>query len=126
MRILPLILICFVTIVCTKKINAQKATNNYIVLVVEGVNNPDQAKTIDQYIRTQTGVITSRMDYRTKSYFGVYKVSSGITLDDYKAWISGLGFTVKCGRTEKHGNGNIQLLKPKDCTESSNKPNESN
>jgi len=87
----------------------------YVMIIVEGVNSSQNAHNIDSFIRTQSGVSISRMDYRTKLYFGIYDSSSRITLDDYKGWFTDLGYKVKCSNTGIIGQDRITRLKASDC-----------
>ena len=111
-------IIVFLSIIFMNTILTQAQSppsRKYVTIIVEGVNGIEDAKTIDDFLRSQPGVSLSRMDFRTKKYFGVYRTSSGITLDNYKSWITNLGFTVKCGRTGTHGIGNTSLIKREEC-----------
>jgi len=92
-------------------------TNNYVKIIIKGVDTSQDAQNIDSFIRLQSGIIMSRMDYRTNIYFGLYNNSSGISINDYKNWITSLGFEMKCFYTDVHGDKHVVQLKESDCTE---------
>lgn len=109
-----LVVIIFLLLV-QHKLKAQNTPKQYVKVVVKGVNSPQSARLLNTYIETQAGVLTSRMDYRTNIYFGVFETSSGLNISDFKQWISDKGFEPKCGFVENLNQGKIKSLKISDC-----------
>ena len=50
---------------------AQLSSRKYIRLVYSGVNTNEASLEIDTYLRSQSGILTSRMDRNTGIYLGV-------------------------------------------------------
>ena len=116
-KLLVVILIGLSFLTNATDLQAQNNTGKeYVTIIVEGVKTPADERTIDLFIRSENGVLTSRMDYRTKKYFGVYETSSGVTIDDFKTWIINLGFTVKCSRSGIHGIGKTTQINLSECS----------
>lgn len=88
---------------------AQNEGLSYVKIIVEGVNTSEESLTIDDFIRSQEGVKTSRMDKQTSLYFGIYYNDSGLTLADFESWIESLGFEVECSL--QGGFGNSEVIK---------------
>jgi hypothetical protein len=96
-------------------LSQSNAERKYVKIIVEGVNSNKEADFIDRIIRLKPGVITSRMDDRTNLYYGIYKTSSGLSLNHFKQWILDVGFTIKCAVEGDHGNGKSIQLSELDC-----------
>ena len=88
--------------------------SKYVSIIIGGVNTIEDEENIDFFIRDQTGVTMSRMDRHRNMYFGIFN-SNTITLNDYEAWIIGLGYTVKCSKIRNYGNQQVILLNESDC-----------
>ena len=82
-----------------------RSDNRYVKIIVKDVLTSSDGSVIDTYIRLQTGVIMSRMDYRTSLYFCIYNVSSGISVHLIKMMIFNLGFSPLCSVSGNYGNG---------------------
>lgn len=107
----------FTFFIC-QNVYSQSDVKRYIRIVVSDVTTPIDQKQVDDLIRSKTGVITSRMDRRTKCYFAVYQENAGISPYDFKNWISDLGFTPSCHVSGIHGNGDpIKPLSLESCNE---------
>lgn len=98
------------TFVLCQNVYSQSDAKRYIRIIVSDVNTSIDQKQVDDLMRSKPGVITSRMDRRTKCYFAVYQENAGISPYDFKSWISDLGFTPSCHVSGIHGNGD--LIKP--------------
>ena len=99
---------------------AQSTSRTYVRVVVQDANTLEAATQIDQFIRTQNGVITSRMDRRTGLYFGIFETNSGISSQDFLNWIQSLGFTTTCYVNGTHGIGEpVKKIKREDCIQNS-------
>jgi len=83
--------------------HAQSNARKYIRLVVSDVNTREASLEIDTYLRSQSGIITSRMDRSTGVYLGIYREDSGINANQIIHWIDGLGYTPKCFVEGVHG-----------------------
>ena len=90
----------------TAQISEEKS---YVSIIVEGPISIQNAKNIGDFIRVQPGVITSRMDPNRKMYFGIFDNSSGLTIQDFKTWITNSGLTVKCGHQRIYGAEKVVL-----------------
>jgi len=77
----------------------------YVRIIVSDANSLVAAQEIDQFIRSQAGVYTSRMDRRTAIYFGIYDASAGLNSSSFSQWIDDLGYTPKCIVEGPHGDG---------------------
>jgi hypothetical protein len=61
------------------------------------------------------------MDFNRKMYFGIFDSAEGLTINDFKSWIIGLGFTVKCSILKEYGKEQVELLNQSDCENLSKK-----
>ena len=106
MKLNLVILFAGILLISSHSIKAQNTgERKYVKIIVNGVHSSLDAREIDLFIRTQAGIITSRMDVRTNVYFGVYLTSSGLKTDDFKTWLTDLGYSVKCSVEDIHGKG---------------------
>ena len=91
----------------------------YVKIIVSDVKTSEDALNVDLYLRSKTGVLTSRMDRHTSVYLCIYSESSGITIGMIRSWISELGFTSNCYVNGIHGNGeSLKIINRSSCQSS--------
>jgi len=92
-----------------------QSSRNYYKVYVPSARSSEKALSIDQFMRNQSGILTSRMDKQTGIYLCIYNPSI-INLDQIETWLISLGFTPECVVTGIHGNGEIiKTLRRSDC-----------
>lgn len=69
---------------------------HFVQFRVKAISNAETAKLIDQKIGSKSGIIESRADHVTSTYFCLLTADSGYTEDDFKAWFAKLGFEIAC------------------------------
>ncbi|NRA13287.1 MAG: hypothetical protein HRT57_15175 [Crocinitomicaceae bacterium] len=100
--------------------HAQSNSRKYIRLIVLDANTREASLEIDTYLRSQDGILTSRMDRNTGVYLGVYLEDSEIDAHQIIDWIEGLGYTSKCFVEGAHGTGEtIKRIDIESCNGSS-------
>jgi len=116
--IMYLKLLLLLTLFChvlNEPVKAQSTpTKSYVKIIVEGVSDHVDEQTIDQFIRSKSGVEMSRMDYHRQLYFAIYDPSI-LNGADFMSWITGLGFVVKCHVQGPYDSANLLPLKAEDC-----------
>ncbi|MFT7155423.1 MAG: hypothetical protein ACI8Q1_000424 [Parvicella sp.] len=75
----------------------------FIQFVFTNLETREQAVTIDQFIRQQTGVYISRADINSKKYLIIFESDSNIDLALLTNWMDSLGFSFKCPLEGTHG-----------------------
>lgn len=93
-------LLMTLTNICSAQTNRK-----YVRVVVLDAYSLEATQQIDLYIRTKTGVLTSRMDRQTGLYLGIFETNNGLTSEDFITWIEELGFTTRCMVDGNHGMG---------------------
>ncbi|MBK6953498.1 MAG: hypothetical protein IPO32_15705 [Crocinitomicaceae bacterium] len=63
---------------------------------VLAIADAETAKLIDQKIGSKAGIIESRADHITSTYFCLLTADSGYTEEDFKTWFAKLGFEITC------------------------------
>ena len=88
------------------KLNAQNTNINPIKFVqfyVVGISSLNESRTIDNYIKAQSGVKMSRTDHRSRIFFCIFDNNTNINEITFINWLGGLGFQISCYREGKHG-----------------------
>lgn len=91
---------------------------HFVQFRVLAISDAETARTIDEKIGSKSGIIESRADHVTSTYFCLLTAESGYTEDDFKGWFAKLGFEIAC---YSEGVQNIDvIISPhilKNCTE---------
>jgi hypothetical protein len=91
---------------------------HFVQFRVLAIPDSETARAIDEKIGSKSGIIESRADHVTSTYFCLLTADSGYTEDDFKAWFAKLGFEIAC---YSEGVQNIDvMISPhilKNCTE---------
>jgi hypothetical protein len=88
--------ILFLSLLLVASTSFGQSSRAYVKIIIEDVTSVNDAATIDSFMRSQSGVITSRMDRHTSIYLGIYEISSLISIDDFVLWIEALGYSLTC------------------------------
>lgn len=75
----------------------------FVQFLIMGMESWEDAKKIDEYIGKQEGILTSRADYNTQRYFGIFLANSGIDENTFKRWMKTNGFKLKNYREGVYG-----------------------
>ena len=76
--------------------NVKSEVSYFIQFKIETISSNDQAMLIDQKMRSKSGIIISRTDYITSTYFCVLKPGAGYTQSNFETWFSKMGYEIKC------------------------------
>ena len=84
---------------------AQQANPNYkfVQFQVEQLKSLEDARSIDASLRSQTGVLTSRTDHRSKILLCIFDADTNISESTFVNWLNNLGFQIDCYREGIHG-----------------------
>jgi hypothetical protein len=69
---------------------------HFVQFRVLAIADAETAKLIDQKIGSKAGIIESRADHITSTYFCLLTADSGYTEEDFKTWFAKLGFEITC------------------------------
>jgi hypothetical protein len=83
--------------------NTSVNPNKFVQFYVIGISSLSESRAIDNYIKTQNGVIMSRTDHRSRILFCIFDNNSNIDETTFINWLGGLGFQISCFRVGKHG-----------------------
>ena len=75
----------------------------FVQFFITGMQSWEDAKKIDEYIGKQESMLTSRADYNTQGYFGIFLANSGIDENTFKRWMKTNGFKLKNYREGIYG-----------------------
>lgn len=81
---------------------AQSNENKFSQFVITNLESREQAVEIDQFIRTQTGIVISRTDINSKKFLCIYTADSGIDRLKIDEWMTRFGIEYKCYREGIH------------------------
>ena len=88
----------------------------YIRIQLNDLTSREQEVAVDELIRSKPGVLMSRTDHNTDTYFATYSVDSGITETDFRTWITTVGFETFCA-IQGYVTEGVKMTFPKDCLE---------
>ena len=89
--------------------------NSYVRIYVQDARTAQASSEIDLFMRSQDGVLTSRMDKQTGQYLCIFKHDL-VSIAQIKSWILTLGYHPTCQVSGIHGNGiKVKTLSKSDC-----------
>lgn len=99
---------------------AQNTSGNsgvgYVRIQLGDITTTDQEVEVDDFIRAKAGVLMSRTDHNTDTYYAHFDRASGIAETDFLSWLQALGIQTYCMVS---GNRDGEPVKdfPKNCKE---------
>jgi len=73
-----------------------QASNLFIQFRVMTIPDSDAAQQIDQKIGSKAGILESRTDYVTSTYFCLLSPDAEYTKEDFINWFARLGYEISC------------------------------
>lgn len=90
-------LFCLLIAVGVLSISWSGQTNyHFVQFRVITIPDADAARLIDEKIKSKSGVIESRADHITSTYFCLLNTDSGYKKEDFINWFSKLGYAITC------------------------------
>lgn len=68
----------------------------YVRIQLNDITTQAQVQQIDQYIRSKAGVLITRTDDVSDTFYARFSTNDGLNGDQFQTWITDLGFEVKC------------------------------
>ena len=85
-------------------------TVSFVQFKVNKISTAEEAKIIDDKIASKKGIISSRSDYVTSTYFCSVSSESDYTFEDFNAWFQKLGYEIGCYNAGTYGN--TEMISP--------------
>ena len=73
-----------------------KTGDKFAQFIVSNITSWEEARKIDEFMRSQPGITMSRSDVPSKRYFCFFTPGSNISQATFEEWFTEMGFEVKC------------------------------
>lgn len=74
----------------------QQSPNLFVQFRVLSIPDSDAAKAIDNKMKSKSGILESRTDYVTSTYFCLMSSEVQYTREDFENWFAKLGYEIAC------------------------------
>ena len=94
-------------------------STTYVQFKILQVSNADEALRIDEKIKSKKGILTSKTDHLTSTYFCTLSYDSDYSENHFINWFKKLGYEITCFNKGVSGDG--KMISPhelKECSES--------
>lgn len=91
-----LVVILLFTAFQTKAQNNNATSDKFAQFIVTNIESWEEARKIDEFMRSQSGIVMSRQDVPSKRYFCFFDPNSEISKATFEEWFAEMGFEVKC------------------------------
>lgn len=91
-----LVIIAFFAFVSMAFMPLQTEQSYFVQFKITTVSSNDQAMVIDQKMKSKSGIMISRTDYITSTYFCVLKPGIDYNQENFENWFSKLGYEISC------------------------------
>jgi hypothetical protein len=68
----------------------------YVRMQLNDLTSQEQVQQIDQLIRSKAGVLLTRTDDISDTFYARFLLSSGLNENQFQTWITSLGYQVNC------------------------------
>jgi hypothetical protein len=75
---------------------ATQTNQFFIQFRVTVIADSEAAIAIDNKMKSKSGIIESRTDYVTSTYFCILDAEAGYTREDFENWFGKMGYTITC------------------------------
>lgn len=79
----------------------------FVQFKIETVSSATDAQKIDAKISSKKGIVSSRTDHVTSTYFCSINNENIYSEDDFRNWFSKLGFEITCFNIGNYGNSTL-------------------
>jgi len=100
-RLLPLLLLMFTVLSYSFK-PAQHNTSYFVQFKINTISSNNQAMVIDQKMRLKSGILITRTDYLTSTFFCVLKPQIHYSKAEFENWFNQLGYDISCYNSGIH------------------------
>ncbi|MBK9190908.1 MAG: hypothetical protein IPM77_04975 [Crocinitomicaceae bacterium] len=76
--------------------SSDQGSNSFVQFRILSPLNAESAQKIDEKIGSKSGIIESRSDYVTSTYFCLLSPESEYTKDDFVSWFAKMGYEIAC------------------------------
>ena len=84
----------------------------FVQFKINSVSDAEEATVIDNKIASKKGVISSRTDHVTSTYFCSISTENDYTIEDFSSWFKKLGYEISCYNSGSYGN--TEMISPHD------------
>jgi hypothetical protein len=95
-KISLLLLLLFCSTAVLAQGNEPQQEIGYVRVLLNDLTTWEQVTIIDDFVRAKNGVIITRTDHYSDTFFAQYNLNSGVSEQDFVSWITSLGFDAKC------------------------------
>ena len=95
-KISLLLLLFFCSTAVSAQGNEPQQEIGYVRILLNDLTTWEQVTTLDDFVRSKNGVIITRTDHYSDTFFAQYNLNSGVTEQDFVSWITSQGFEAKC------------------------------
>jgi hypothetical protein len=96
--------------------NTASTQDKFVQFIVPGLQGWEEARNIDDMMRTKSSIVVSRTDFNTKMYFAIFS-DQNVNETTLKNWFSEMGYTeISCYREGIKGIDKVVILS-NDCTQ---------
>ena len=72
-------------------------SNQYFIQFrVSAIADSEAARAIDEKMKSKSGILESRTDYITSTYFCILSADADYTREDFENWFGKMGYTISC------------------------------
>lgn len=68
----------------------------FVQFRVTAIADNESAQAIDNKMKSKSGIIESRTDYVTSTYFCLLSADADYTKEDFENWFAKMGYTISC------------------------------
>jgi len=88
--------------------SAQDRPAYFVQFKILKVNSELEAQNIDKKLKSKKGIISTRTDHITSTYFATLSAEAEYDFDQFESWFQKLGYEISCFNRGIHGNGGMR------------------
>lgn len=98
---------------------AQQGTTYYVQFKVSSVADLESAELIDKKMSTKKGILSTRTDHITSTFFCTMSGDMTYAFEDFESWFKKMGYEISCFNKGIQGDGGmVSPHELKNCEES--------
>ncbi|MFT4600645.1 MAG: hypothetical protein ACI857_000821 [Arenicella sp.] len=100
---------------------AQDRAAYFVQFKINKITSELEAKTIDKKLSGKKGILSTKSDHITSTYFCTLSAEAEYSFDEFESWFHKLGYEISCFNKGLHGNGGMKSPHElKNCVEINN------
>lgn len=112
----------FIFIFLVNSVIAQSGTTYYVQFKVSSVTDIESAEEIDKKMSSKKGVLSTRTDHITSTFFCTLSAEGDYDFEDFENWFKKMGFEISCFNKGIQGDGGmVSPHELKNCEDSNTK-----